>query len=98
MAVRRDPGEQEVPMTVASQPVTRAAPPVVVARWQLWAFVVANLLVVETLYLTAGEGKNSVLTVGKFFGLHAALIMMFQLLLVARLPWLDRRIGMDRLT
>lgn len=24
--------------------------------------------------------------------------MAFQLLLVARLPWLDRRIGMDRLT
>ena len=45
-----------------------------------------------------GAGKNEVLTVAKFFGLHAALMLMFQLLLVARLPWLDRRIGMDRLT
>src|SRR5690606_37083334 len=38
------------------------------------------------------------LTVAKFFGLHAALLMLLQLLLVARLPWLDRRLGMDRLT
>jgi predicted ferric reductase len=61
-------------------------------------FVVVNVAVVEVLFLAAGEGKNGTLTVAKFFGLHAALLIMFQLLLVARLPWLDRRIGMDRLT
>ncbi|WP_439659125.1 ferredoxin reductase family protein [Lentzea sp. HUAS TT2] len=72
--------------------------PVLQARLALWAFVVVNVAIVEFLFLTAGKGKNEVLTVGKFFGLHAALILMFQLLLVARLPWLDRRIGMDRLT
>ncbi len=72
--------------------------PVVQARWALWTFVVVNVVVVEVLFFTAGSGKNEVLTVAKFFGLHAALTMMFQLLLVARLPWLDRRIGMDRLT
>ncbi len=38
------------------------------------------------------------LTVAKFFGLHVAAVMMIQLVLVARLPWLDRRLGMDRLT
>lgn len=68
------------------------------ARWALWTFVAVNVLVVELLFFTAGEGKNSVLTVAKFFGLHAALLLIFQLLLIARLPWLDRRIGMDRLT
>jgi predicted ferric reductase len=72
--------------------------PVAQARLALWAFVVGNVAIVEVLFLTAGTGKNEILTVAKFFGLHAALIMMFQLLLVARLPWLDRRIGMDRLT
>jgi len=61
-------------------------------------FVVVNVAVVEVLFLAAGEGKNGTLTVAKFFGLHAALLIMFQLLLVARLPWLDRRVGMDRLT
>lgn len=72
--------------------------PVVQARLALWAFVVVNVAIVEVLFFTAGTGKNEVLTVAKFFGLHAALVLMFQLLLVARLPWLDRRIGMDRLT
>jgi predicted ferric reductase len=69
-----------------------------VARLVLGAVVVVNLLIVEVLFFTSGGGKNSLLTVAKFFGLHVALIMMVQLTLVARLPWLDRRIGMDRLT
>ncbi|WP_435859237.1 ferredoxin reductase family protein [Streptomyces neyagawaensis] len=73
-------------------------PPVIAARWALWTFVIVNVAIVEILFLTAGTGKNGTLTVAKFFGLHAAVLMLFQLLLVARLPWLDRRIGMDRLT
>ena len=86
-------------MTATGQQVRRRSmAPVVAARWVLWGFVVVNVGIVEFLFLTAGEGKNEILTVAKFFGLHAALLMMFQLLLVARLPWLDRRIGMDRLT
>ncbi|MFC8244490.1 ferredoxin reductase family protein [Streptomyces chartreusis] len=64
----------------------------------MWTFVIANTVIVEILFYTGGTGKNGTLTVAKFFGLHAALLMLFQLLLVARLPWLDRRIGMDRLT
>lgn len=72
--------------------------PVDAARWALWTFVVVNVVIVEVLFFSAGAGKNGVLTTAKFFGLHAALILLFQLLLVARLPWLDRRIGMDRLT
>ncbi|NEA86783.1 ferredoxin reductase family protein [Streptomyces sp. SID7958] len=73
-------------------------PPVVAARWALGAFVVLNVVIIEALFLTGGSGKNGTLTVAKFFGLHAALLMLLQLLLVARLPWLDRRLGMDRLT
>ncbi|KNE83137.1 oxidoreductase [Streptomyces fradiae] len=68
------------------------------ARWVMWTFVVVNVVIVEALFLSAGSGKNGVLTAAKFFGVHAALLMLFQLLLVARIPWLDRRIGMDRLT
>ncbi|GAA4717676.1 ferredoxin reductase family protein [Phytohabitans rumicis] len=69
-----------------------------VAQWVVVAFVVANLLVVEAMFVAYGEGKNGVLTVAKFFGLHLAMTMMFQILLVSRIPWLDRRLGMDRLT
>ncbi|MDX8147771.1 ferredoxin reductase family protein [Lentzea sp. BCCO 10_0061] len=85
-------------MTTSSRIRRSGLAPVLQARLALWTFVVVNVAIVEFLFLTAGKGKNEVLTVAKFFGLHAALIMMFQLLLVARLPWLDRRIGMDRLT
>jgi predicted ferric reductase len=87
-------------MVATTGPRTRRdhAPPVVTARVAMWTFVVLNLAIVEVLFFTSGSGKNGILTVAKFFGLHAALVMIFQLLLVARLPWLDRRIGMDRLT
>ncbi|WP_196778132.1 ferric reductase-like transmembrane domain-containing protein [Lentzea aerocolonigenes] len=85
-------------MTTNSRIRRKGLAPVVQARLALWTFVIVNLAIIEFLFLTAGKGKNEVLTVAKFFGLHAALIMMCQLLLVARLPWLDRRIGMDRLT
>jgi predicted ferric reductase len=77
---------------------TATVAPAVVARWVLWGFVAVNLLILEALFITSGEGKNSLLSVAKFFGLHAAMIMMLQVILVSRLPWLDRRIGMDRLT
>ncbi|WP_243866892.1 ferredoxin reductase family protein [Actinophytocola oryzae] len=73
-------------------------PPVVVARWVMWVFVAVNVVVVEVLFFTEGSGKNGVLTVAKFFGVHAALLLFCQLLLISRLPWLDRRIGMDRLS
>ncbi|MGW6737467.1 ferredoxin reductase family protein [Streptomyces sp. NPDC055013] len=86
-------------MTAASNTVrTGTMLPVDAARWAMWTFVIVNVVIVEALFVSAGSGKNEVLTVAKFFGLHAALLMLFQLLLVARLSWLDRRIGMDRLT
>jgi predicted ferric reductase len=73
-------------------------PPVTAARWALWGFVIVNVAIVEILFFTAGTGKNDILTVAKFFGMHAALVLFIQLVLISRLPWLDRRIGMDRLT
>jgi predicted ferric reductase len=72
--------------------------PALKAELVLGGAVLAHLLVVETTFFAAGTGRNGVLTVAKFFGLHVAAIMMVQLVLVARLPWLDRRLGMDRLT
>ena len=86
-------------MTATSPPVTRAGlPPALLAELVLGAVVLVHLTIVEVQFFSTGTGKNSVLTVAKFFGLHAASIMMLQLVLVARLPWLDRRLGMDRLT
>ena len=60
--------------------------------------VVLHVAVVEAIFVAGGAGPNTLLTIGNFFGLHIAAIMMVQLTLIARLPWLERRIGMDRLT
>jgi predicted ferric reductase len=69
-----------------------------VARTGLYAVLAANAAVVTLFAVQAGFASNALVVLGRFTGLYAALLMAFQLLLVARLPWLDRRIGMDRLT
>jgi predicted ferric reductase len=68
------------------------------ARAVLLAVVLANLAIVEVIFIVSPAAKHPILGFGRFLGLHAALLMIFQLVLIARLPWLDRRIGMDRLT
>ncbi|HEU4347247.1 MAG TPA: ferredoxin reductase family protein [Actinoplanes sp.] len=87
-------------MTATSPPLTRpAVSPAVAARSVLWAAILINVVFVEVLFFTSDvPEKNTLITIGKFFGLHVALIMIFQLILIARLPFLDRRIGMDTLT
>jgi len=75
-----------------------AVPPALAARLVLWLVVGINVVIVEAVFLTAEPARNNVLGFGKWLGLHLALIMILQLVLVARVPWLDRRIGMDRLT
>jgi predicted ferric reductase len=69
------------------------------ARLALWVFLIANLVIVELMFATpATPAHNTLTSVGRFFGLHLAFVMALQLLLIARLPFLDRRIGMDKLT
>ncbi|MFE1425281.1 ferric reductase-like transmembrane domain-containing protein [Streptomyces fungicidicus] len=79
-------------------PPTARRRPETVARTGLYALLAANALVVAVLFVRAGFGANALVVLGRLTGLYAGLLMAFQLLLVARLPWLDRRIGMDRLT
>lgn len=85
--------------TVQSPPVPPTAiRPKVVARTGLYAVLAVNVAVVGFFFVQAGFDSNALMVLGRFTGLYAALLMAFQLVLVARLPWLDRRIGMDRLT
>ncbi|MFD2684604.1 ferredoxin reductase family protein [Streptomyces phyllanthi] len=79
-------------------PPTTAIRPRVVARTGLYAVLAANVAVVAFFFVQAGFASNTLIVLGRLTGLYGALLMAFQLLLVARLPWLDRRIGMDRLT
>ena len=75
-----------------------AVRPRVLARTGLYAVLGVNVAVVTAFFLQAGLGGNALVLLGRLSGLYGALLMAFQLVLVARLPWLDRRIGMDRLT
>jgi predicted ferric reductase len=80
-------------MTATSQGPARSA------RLVLFGVLALNLLFVWYAFFTSdAPEKNTLITVGRFLGLHVALIMIFQLVLIARLPFLDRRLGMDQLT
>ena len=100
---------QETTVTTAQHPATadiatgrrgsgRGVAPATVGRIVLWSLVVVNFAVVEAVFLTSSSSRNPLIAIGKFIGLHLALLMALQLVLIARIPWLDRRIGMDRLT
>lgn len=79
-------------------PATPALRPKAVARTGLYALLAANAVVVAVFFTRAGFASNTLIVLGRLTGLYGALLMAFQLVLVARLPWFDRRIGMDRLT
>jgi predicted ferric reductase len=86
-------------MTAVSQPASRTATTPRAAHAVLWLFLIANLVIVELMFATGRPPAHNTLTaVGRFLGLHLAFVMALQLLLIARLPFLDRRVGMDRLT
>ncbi|HEY0533316.1 MAG TPA: ferredoxin reductase family protein [Actinoplanes sp.] len=86
-------------MTATVPQSSTATSPARTARVVAAVFVVANLAIVEGMFFTASPPAHNTLTaIGRFFGLHLAFVMALQLLLIARLPFLDRRIGMDRLT
>jgi predicted ferric reductase len=64
----------------------------------LAAVLAANAVLATGLFIAAGPAPNVLITIGRLAGLWSALLLAFQLVLVARLGWLDRRLGMDRLT
>src|SRR3954447_1936739 len=98
--VPRTPSRSCPPVTTVESPPAppTAIRPRVVARTGLYAVLAANAAVVACFFAQAGFASNALIVIGRLAGLYGALIMAFQLVLVARLPWLDRRIGMDRLT
>ncbi|ALG14719.1 ferredoxin reductase family protein [Kibdelosporangium phytohabitans] len=72
--------------------------PRALARTGLYAVLGANVALVTVLFAEAGPSADPLISIGRLSGMFGALLMAFQLVLVARLPWLDRRLGMDRLT
>ncbi|WP_245633933.1 ferredoxin reductase family protein [Amycolatopsis jejuensis] len=78
--------------------MTSNVPPRAAARTWLSVFLAANVVLVTVFFFAGGVSDRPLISAGRLAGLYAAQAMAFQLLLVARLPWLDRRLGMDRLT
>jgi predicted ferric reductase len=74
------------------------------AGWWLTAVVGLNALWVIDLFVLGGgvddlSAPGAVLTaLGRLTGLFGALALVLQLVLIARVPWLESRLGMDRLT
>ncbi|MEA2196529.1 MAG: hypothetical protein QOJ25_580 [Solirubrobacteraceae bacterium] len=71
----------------------------------LWLAVLANLGVVVWLWLHGGgislarENLAGLLTsLGRVTALVGTYLVLLQVLLLARIPWLERRVGFDRLT
>ncbi|GLX99963.1 ferredoxin reductase family protein [Actinoplanes sp. NBRC 101535] len=68
------------------------------ARLVAATFLVVNVAAVHLLFVLAGPANNTFGSLGRLLGLYLAFALAVQLLLIARLPLLDRGIGMDRLT
>src|SRR5947209_11788069 len=70
----------------------------------LWLAFAANAAAVVWLWLNGGgvsavHGTGDALTsVGRVTGLVGTYLALVQLLLMARIPWLERLVGFDRLT
>ncbi len=72
--------------------------------WVVWTVVVGNAAAITWIWLHAG-GISSVQTTGELLtslgritGLLGAYLALVQVLLLARIPWLERLAGFDRLT
>ncbi|RZU76101.1 putative ferric reductase [Micromonospora kangleipakensis] len=95
-------------MTGAAQGAGAAARPVRTAAWSWWADVIASagavsVLIVVALWVRGGgvqdlrgwaEGLTSL---GRLTGLVAADLLLIQVLLMARVPWIERTYGQDNL-
>jgi predicted ferric reductase len=86
-------------MYTATPPRVRGAGSVRTAYVAVWIFLVVNLAIVELMFANPSRpAYNTLGSLGRFFGLHLGFVMALQVLLIARLPFLERRIGMDHLT
>ncbi|MCO8271128.1 ferric reductase-like transmembrane domain-containing protein [Actinoplanes sp. TRM 88003] len=86
-------------MTTATRPQLRLTGQARAAYVLLWAFLLLNLVIVELMLTRPNTpAHNTLTTIGRVLGLHLGFALALQLLLIARLPFLDRRIGLDRLT
>src|SRR5256885_15793369 len=92
--------------TTATPPRRRPAPQPRAARWwpdALGSAAIFSLLVVVALWVGNGNvqalarGWAGVTSLGRLTGLVSADLLLIQVLLMARIPWIERTYGQDRL-
>jgi len=75
-----------------------------VVGWIVWLVVAVNMGVIVVLWWRGGNvsgvhGTGPILTsIGRITGLVAAYLALIQVLMLVRLPWLERLTGFDRIT
>ncbi|MFC8845869.1 MULTISPECIES: ferric reductase-like transmembrane domain-containing protein [unclassified Micromonospora] len=86
-------------MYTATPPQVRRTGQSRAAYLTLWIFLLVNLVIVEVMFANPSRpAPNTLTSIGRFLGLHLGFVMALQLLLIGRVPFLERRIGMDKLT
>ncbi len=89
--------------SVGRGPTGRSLPRRSPAHWTVRAVLTAGAVAVvgmwwqDTTALSLGTFGASVTAAGRVAGLLAAYLVLVQLLLMARLPWFERSVGLDRL-
>ena len=84
--------------------VRPASPSRVLVAGVLWALLLGNAAVIVWLWVHGGNASddlsagNFVTGLGRLTGLLGAYSALVQVVLLARLPWLERLVGFDRLT
>ncbi|GAA3437800.1 ferredoxin reductase family protein [Kutzneria kofuensis] len=68
------------------------------AQWLLALVGLNAMWVTDLLVMDGGLSDNLLTVLGRATGLYGALLLVFQLFLIARVPWLERGLGMDQLT
>jgi predicted ferric reductase len=85
-------------MSTLARPQLRRTGQARTAYLLLWAFLLLNLLIVELMLARPNTpAHNTLTTIGRVLGLHLGFALALQLLLISRLPFLDRRLGFDKL-
>jgi predicted ferric reductase len=89
--------------SVGRGPTNRTLPRRSAAHWTVRAVLTAGAVAVvgmwwqDTTSASLGDFGASVTAAGRVVGLLASYLVLVQLLLMARLPWFERSVGLDRL-
>jgi len=78
--------------------IPTAARGLTTAQWLLALLGLNAMWVTDLLVMDGGLSDNLLTVLGRATGLYGALLLVFQLFLIARVPWLERGLGMDQMT